>query len=668
MEGECWKSKTSPEISQDKENINQGDCPIILLSTEHTEENDIHRLLEMLTRRKISSYDCYRGNYDINGKVSSKLPKSGVIFYMTGFPINIYMETEFENRLFLLDKNTKTAQSWKYKWIGEIQNNDKSDYDCYTLRIYPEKTPATLMVTNLTAFPKLISPIIQQPINVQTASSPKTIEVKLKLTLSRPLQKKRTDELRDELKIYEDFVGRWERIDNPSLKKQEERYNELMNTLVEGERLWALANDHISYLKSEIAMLSGKTSDGDQLICIPADPKKNYEFYDQIVKQPWELLRSIYFLPVSIQKIQCYLLRIGREEKDNPLFKYFMSIFKSKQQKSSNIIYEFRPDTRWFQFNIQVWVPEGYALEPYFFNYKEKEEAVSHLKEMVKSLWGEKSEEYKEFAIQLESDSLNHLELAFIPPFGESKLKPEAPPGVIMLNKNDFNCLSDNLKLINYTQPPDKQTYFENHYQEILKNVFDRFYENNFLQNCLKKANPEEKKKFISTKVEEYLNEDIQKYLFEKFDENVLEKARDIIQEKTKKTDEIVKNIITDLLDEKRRYLIRRVNMEFKDLHDYYQQWSDSFQKTRDEFIKTQTKAESALKEFKRRWNEAKAKWTSLFNKTDQLRKIENFFEKTEKSFKRLIKSLTIKLLYTIILLIFFIMLFVMLWNMEPPV
>ncbi len=705
MEEECWKSKTSSEISQDKENINQGDCTIILLSTDHTEEKDIHRLLDMLARRKISSYHhyyCHRGHYQVSGKASPKLPKTGVIFQMTGFPINILMEMEFEKQVFLLDPGTNTVQSWKYKWIGEnyeFQNNDNNDCDIYTLRIYPEKAPIQLMITSLKTIHERIKPDIQQhiPIPIQTTSPPERIKVKLRLTPSKSLQKKRTDELKRELKTYEDFVRRWERIDNPSLKKQEERFNALGNiinpleykykeyqnrdrfSLIEGERLCIQAEDHISYLKSEIEMLTGKPSDGDQLICIPADPKKNYEFYDQIVKQPWAILKSIWFLPVAIQDIQCFLLRIGHEENDNPLFKYFMSVFKSKQ-KSSNIIYEFRPDTRWFQFDIQVWVPVDYTLEPYFFSYEEwdKKEAFLHLKEMVKSLWEEEREEYERFERHLETDSLTPLELVFIPPFGESKMKLEAPPGVVIMDKNKFYCLADYLKLVNDTQlklVKDTQAdynYFENLYENSLKNVFNLFDEQDFLQNWLKKANPEKKRKFydfknfLSLEMNEFLDDDFQRHLFKIFDMEVLEQARQTIRKKTEETDKIVKNQIADMLNKKRRNLIHRVNMEFKDLQDYYQQWSDIFQTTRENFDKTEAAAKSALAIFKKRWREAKAKWTRLFNKSDQLSKIEIFFEKTEKSFKGLIKSLTLKLFYAIIILVTLgIMIFGTFWLME---
>ncbi len=696
-EPRLWRPKSSGEIAEDKKQVHQGKRPIILLSTREDEKKSVRGLIDALAKRKPEprlNYYCHQGRYRINGNGAGApdgIPKEGLIYRMNGFPITVFMETAFEKRLFIMEPETNTAQSWKFKWIGRapsISEKENGEGDVCLLSVYPDARPVELRITDERPIHDGIRPTIYDhaPIPVETDESVDGVRVELHLLKSESLQKMRVKELERELNVYENFANRWEKIDLHSLKNQEERAKALelilrpllhkqreyqkidQFSLRRGEELHGQIKDHIGRLKGEIEMLSGKAADRERLICIPAD---NRAFYEQLVTHPLPVLRSIYFLPVHLNDVHCHLLRIGGRENDNPLFQHFMDDFH-RERKSLDVIYEFRPDVRWIQFGIRLWTPLGYTLEPYFFSYQEKEEALEHLKKMLASLFrGEEDSDARDaFIKQLETGGDRPLELVFIPPFGSGgRMKTESPPGVMMLDKREFYRLADHLKLVNDTQAAKHQECFESLYEQSMKDVFKRFHKKDFLQNWLARVEDEEKRKkfrelkgFLPFEMTELLNDDFQRHLFNVFDAEVLERARGEITKKTEETGAVMKKEIARVLDDNREKLTRQIDSEFEGLRGHYMHWLHVFRDASANFKKFDAEAEAMLSMFMKKWREKEHRWRDLIKKPDKLAEIEQWFRKTEIQFNRLVSQLSVKLLYGIFIILVLVGLGVLLW------
>lgn len=679
-----WKPKTAAQIADDKNKSRDGTLTLFLLTGTQTEKDDIIELIHFMERspklRDIKCTPrCHRGLYSLQDDHSHSgqppaIPFTGVLFRLEGFPVDALSEISFKHSLFTRDKDLNILIPWGYDYTGPEQLAVPTSPGGYTIGIYSEP-PASgplfyrLLVTGMTTIHHWINPKLKhlQSISTVTKQDEPVFEIDLTLTKQRAIHEKKIKDLEKEKKAYNDFIPRWVRFDKSNLETQKREAATLIQqtdqlrsklqsfkqnsqaSLEIGRELCRKLESRVDSINDDIQVLSGKGVKSEQLICVSPD---NEAYHSMLLNCPLQMLKSIQFLPVFFKNPQknddpghhCYLLRYNPSESIQEVFKHFINAMESNKEKS---YITFRPDRRWFDSGIKVWLPEGYTLKPFFFSYHGEEQKLAHqhIREMVKSIWGEDSSQ-DEHIIQSTSQPgvwpKAEAELVFIPAMKQELGSQNwLSPGITMINSALFKPLSEGIRFLNAQQSVLHKEYFTNLYKEG-SNVAITDFQNELLsQKYLDlKKNPQ-LMNYLVTQWTGLLNDDIQQILFDAFKKEVMETAETIIKEKTSETnDEVQKRL--QRLEQERDKLLKKAKTRHVDLHARFERWNAFFDRTQQIIEGYREKTSQAQQDFENKWQAAKKRWDSLIKKARSMANLERQFKRTANKLNLLLGKMTL--------------------------
>ncbi len=476
------------------------------------------------------------------------------------------------------------------------------------------------------------------------------------------------------------LLNDYKRVDRQSLKNEQERtellerfenairerFQASRNTLEESERLFGELESRLRSVKSEYEMLSGKRDDAEKLFWISgADPR----FSEMVRKTPLFVLENVVGMPLYIDikdtpeqswleeekrpkhRVWASGLFIKTKPKgpENRWFDAFVKGFEYKDSERISII-PYAPDPRWENFHIRFWVPQGYSLRPFFFNYTDTERklARSHLLSAFESCWEECEELLEKVRQKLEheEDSQDSLEFALVPGARASRGSRDwERPCLVAIDNTQFVPLSKQTACVNLVHKACAPEAFEK-IAGLMREVTVNEFRSRFIpKESDESAGPSAEGRSDLVEFWRYaLTEDVQKYLIRELKEKLVGRAEALVDQRAEEICLEMEDRI-DQLEQKRRELKAKTDRAQEALEQHHAQWTARFREFRQNLIdRYYAPVRQLERQYQQRLTAIRTSWQNLENQSDALVAIRRELNDTKGLFDHLMGRLNLTL------------------------